>query len=82
MKQLLFDITFITFLCFLVCFLRLICIFVLFVSSVLESQSVESENRRRFVVGTFVVFYGAFPTSWICLCLLPRTAPRNNEAAR
>ncbi len=39
-------------------------------------------KRRRFVVGTFLVVYESFPMVWICLCLLPWTARRNNEAAR
>ncbi len=33
-----------------------------------------SENRRRFVVGTFLVVYESFPMVWICLWLLPWTA--------
>ena len=45
-----------------------LCLFYVFCSSELESQLVEkSENRRRFVVGTFVVFYGAFLMHWVSL---------------
>jgi hypothetical protein len=58
--------------CVLVCFLRLICIFVLFVSSVLESQSDDWESPAFFVRSfvrsfvrfegrTFVVVNGTFP---------------------
>jgi hypothetical protein len=61
MKQLLFDIKFITFLCLLVCFLRLICIFVLCVLYRLFWRVNQmTENRRRFAskVGHLWYFMG------------------------
>ena len=38
-----------------------------------------SENRRRFVVRSFLVFYEYFPMVWIYLCLLPKTARRTTK---
>ena len=48
-------------------------------SSELESQSVlNSENRRRFVVGTFLVVYKSFPMCWVSLF----TARRPDETTK
>jgi hypothetical protein len=72
------------------CVLSLICFyqihlhlcFICFVSSVLRVNQL-SKNRRRFVVGTFVVVNGAFPLKvWRFPWNTAGTAQQNNEAAR
>ncbi len=67
--------TFFTFLCYKSDLsVRLSCIFLF---------NLLSENRRRFVVGTFVVVNGAFPLKvWRYPWNAAGTARRNNEAAR
>ena len=64
------------------CFCVLICYFLCLVSLFSDSSASlylihlfwdnqMSENRRRFVVRSFLVFYEYLPMVWRSLCLLP-----------
>jgi hypothetical protein len=74
MKQLLFDIAFITFLCFSLFSDSSASLFHL-LTSVLMKRFVKTfvwkSPAFRIVVGTFLVVNESFPMVWICLCLLP-----------